>query len=43
MNNMRYLREVFWALCFEAAALVVLFEEAAPRLVFDGVDLPVTV
>jgi hypothetical protein len=43
MNNMRYLREVFWALCFEAAALVVLFEEAAPRLVFDGVDLPVAV
>ncbi|KAG2041942.1 hypothetical protein BDR03DRAFT_946020 [Suillus americanus] len=42
MNNMRYLREVFWALCFEAAALVVLFEEVAPRLsVFD--DLPVAV
>lgn len=43
MNNMRYLREVFWVLCFEAAALVVLFAEVAPRLVFDGVNLPVAV
>lgn len=44
MNNMRYLREVFRTLCFEAAALVVLFEEVAPRLpVFDGVGLPVAV
>lgn len=43
MNNMRHLREVFRALCFEAVALVVLFAEIAPRLIFDGVGLPVAV
>lgn len=35
MNSMLHLREVFLTLCFEAADLVVLFAEAAPRLVFD--------
>jgi len=43
MNNMRHLREIFLALSFEPAALVVLFAEIAPRLVFDWVDLPVAV
>lgn len=43
MNNMRHLREIFLALSFEPAALVVLFAEIDARLVFDWVDLPVAV
>lgn len=39
MNNMRHLREIFLALSFEPAALVVLFAETDARLV----DLPVAV
>lgn len=39
MNNMRHLREIFLALSFEPAALVVLFAEIDARLV----DLPVAV
>jgi len=43
MNNMLYLRDVPLPPCLEAAALVVLFAEAAPRLVFDAVVRPVAV